>query len=236
MNLILLFKEDFTEGTRRVCLHGRRLEHVMRIHRAVPGNKLSVGLVNDRIGTGTVTGIDDTQLEMDIVLHQPPPQKLRLNLILTLPRPKVLNRIILGAVSMGVKNIWLINAYRVEKSYWQSPRLSEDNLFLQSVLGLEQSKDTVLPSIITKPLFKPFVEDELGTIIKDTTTLAAHPDAVQDCPQRVTGPVTLAIGPEGGFIPYEIEKLKGCGFTPVHLGERILRIESAIPALLGRLF
>jgi RsmE family RNA methyltransferase len=236
MNLILLFKEDFTEGTRHVRLRGRRLEHVMRIHRAVPGDKLSVGLVNDRIGTGTVTGIDAEQLEMDIVFLQPPPKRLPLNLILALPRPKALNRIIVGAVSMGVKNIWLINAYRVEKSYWQSPRLSEENLIHQSVLGLEQSKDTVLPSIILKPLFKPFAEDELGTIIKGTTPLAAHPDAVNECPKGVSGPVTLAIGPEGGFIPYEIEQLKECGFTPVHLGERILRIESAVPALLGRLF
>ena len=236
MNLILLFKHDFIEGTNRVRLKGRRLKHVTEIHRAESGDTLCVGLANDRIGTGTVTDIDDTRLEMDIVLHRPPPPKLPLNLILALPRPKVLNRIVLGAVSMGVKNIRLINAFRVEKSYWQSPRLSEENLFHQSVLGLEQSKDTVLPLIIKQPLFKPFVEDELNGIIKDTTPIVAHPDSIEDCRRGVKTPVTLAVGPEGGFIPYEIEKLKECGFTPVRLGDRILRIESAIPALLGRLF
>ncbi len=236
MNLILLFKEDFIDGTNQVRLRGRRLKHVMKIHRAVPGDKLSVGLVNDRIGTGTVTGIDDTLLEMEIVLNQQPPEKLPINLILATPRPKVLNRIILGAVSMGVQNIWLINAYRVEKSYWQSPRLSEENLQNQSILGLEQSKDTVLPIIIKKPLFKPFVEDELGSIIKGTTPLVAHPIAENECPKGVTTPITLAVGPEGGFIPYEIEKLVECGFTSISMGERILRTESAIPALLGRLF
>ncbi len=236
MNLILLSKNDFIEGTNSVRLKGRRLKHVTEVHRATSGDTLCVGVENDKIGTGAITCIDDTLLEMDIKLHQPPPEKLPLNLILALPRPKVLNRIILGAVSMGVQKIWLINASRVEKSYWQSPRLSDENLLHQSVLGLEQSKDTVLPSIIKKPLFKPFVEDELGEIIKGTTALVAHPVAENECPKEVTTPMSLAIGPEGGFIPYEIEKLKECGFTPVHLGERILRVESAIPALLGRLF
>jgi RsmE family RNA methyltransferase len=51
----------------------------------------------------------------------------------------------------------------------------------------------------------------------------------------VSGPVTLAIGPEGGFIDQEIGSLTGAGFRPVHLGSRILRVETAVAALAGRL-
>jgi RsmE family RNA methyltransferase len=48
--------------------------------------------------------------------------------------------------------------------------------------------------------------------------------------------VTLAIGPEGGFIPYEIDLLKKHNFKATHVGERVLRVENAIPAIISRLF
>ena len=48
--------------------------------------------------------------------------------------------------------------------------------------------------------------------------------------------MTLAIGPEGGWIPYEVELLQKAGLQPVQLGQRILRVENAVPALLARLF
>ena len=153
---------------------------------------------------------------------------------MALPRPKVLNRVIAAATSMGVKRLYLVNAWRVEKSYWKSPRLSEENLRMQSILGLEQARDTVLPRIETRRLFRPFVEEELPSIIAGTRALVAHPYASAECPRGVKS-VTLAIGPEGGFIAKEVESMVKVGFEPVSLGSRVLRVETAIGVLLGRL-
>jgi 16S rRNA (uracil1498-N3)-methyltransferase len=111
-----------------------------------------------------------------------------------------------------------------------------ESLREQLVLGLEQGRDTRLPELLLRPRFRPIVEDELPGMSAGTQALVAHPEAGRPCPRRVAGPVTLAVGPEGGFIPYEIERLEAAGFSAVRLGERILRVESAIPALLGRLF
>ena len=235
MNLILLFPADFV-GDQCVRLTGRRREHVMQVHRAAVGDALIVGVAGGRIGTGEVTRIDEEALEMRVAVHEDPPKPLPLTLILALPRPKVLNRVIAGATSLGVKRIYLINAWRVEKSYWKSPRMSEENLLAQRILGLEQARDTTLPSIEVRRLFRPFVEEELPSIARDSLALAAHPTAVAECPRNVSQPVTLAIGPEGGFIDREIASLEGIGFTPVALGPRILRVETAVAALLGRLF
>jgi 16S rRNA (uracil1498-N3)-methyltransferase len=235
MNLILLFKEDFIDN-HRVRLEGRRLRHIREVHRVSDGDDLRVGLSGGLIGTGRMTSLNADSLEMDVTLVHAPPQALPVTLILALPRPKVLKRILLSVTAMGVKKIILLNSCRVEKSFWQSPVLQDENLRRQLVLGLEQSCDTIQPEISLRPLFKPFVEDELPSLIENTLPLVAHPASNEACPRNVGSPVSLAIGPEGGFIPYEIEKLTACGFRAVHIGSRILNIEAAVPALLSRLF
>ena len=232
MNLILLFPEDFIADT-RVRLTGRRRKHVVTVHRAAVGDELVVGLANGKVGRGEVTCGDP--LEMTVTLDADPPPPLDMTLVLALPRPKVMNRVIAAVASLGVKRVFLINSWRVEKSYWKSPRLSQENLGAQSILGLEQARDTILPSIELRRLFRPFVEDELPEIATGTAALVAHPYAGTACPRDVRGAVTLAMGPEGGFIEQEIESLQRAGFSPVSLGPRVLRVETAVAALAGRL-
>lgn len=235
MNLILLFQDDFAGGS-LVRLTGRRLDHVVAVHRAAVGDELVVGVAGGRIGRGEVLRIDAGVLEMRVTLDREPPAPLPLTLVLALPRPKVLNRVIAGVTSMGVKRIVLVNSWRVEKSYWKSPRLSDENLLLQRVLGLEQARDTILPRIELRRLFRPFVEDELPAMAAGSLALVAHPAAAVECPRGVDRPVTLAVGPEGGFIAQEVESLRRAGFDAVTLGERVLRVETAVAALVARLF
>jgi RsmE family RNA methyltransferase len=233
MNLILLHKEDFVDK-RRVILEGRRLRHVLDIHQAIAGQTLRVGLLNGQMGEGLIVEVCAEKLSLQVSLTQTAPPPLPVTLLLALPRPKMLKRILQAISSLGVKQIYLLNSYRVEKSFWGSPLLQPDALQEQLILGLEQARDTILPSVHLRPRFKPFVEDELPTLIRDTRALVAHPSADAPCPVVRNIPITLAIGPEGGFIPYEIDKLQQCGFTPVSLGERILRVETAVPVLLSR--
>jgi 16S rRNA (uracil1498-N3)-methyltransferase len=234
MNLILLFPEDLVDGA-RARISGRRFRHVREVHRADSGDELAVGMLNGRMGRGTVTRLDESVLEMDIVLDRDPPAALPLTVILALPRPKVLRRVLFSMSVLGVKRIILVNAARVEKSYWQSPFLDPDVINHQLVLGLEQARDTQLPEVSIKQRFKPFVQDELPALARGTLALVAHPGADESCPRQISGPVTLAIGPEGGFTPFEIDLLYAAGLKSVHLGERILNTETAIPALVSRI-
>jgi RsmE family RNA methyltransferase len=235
MNLLILEPDDFI-GEGRARLTGRRLRHVTEVHRAAVGDDLAVGLLEGAMGRGRVTRLDPEALELEVELEHAPPPKLPLTLVLALPRPKVLNRVLAAATSLGVARIFLVNAWKVEKSYWNSPRLSEENLRLQRILGLEQAKDTRLPELQLRRLLRPFAEDELPGLLRSTLPLLAHPGVAAPCPRAVTEPVTLVIGPEGGFIPQEIDLLTRSGCRPVNLGERILRVETAVAALVGRLF
>jgi RsmE family RNA methyltransferase len=234
LNLVLLFPDDFVDDN-RVVLRGRRCEHIAQVHRAGAGDSLVVGVIDGKTGSGTITRLTTDEVELLVSLDGEPPPALPLTLVVALPRPKVLNRIVASATSLGVKQIFLVNAWRVEKSYWKSQRLSEENLRIQAAAGLEQARDTVMPKIELRRLFRPFVEDELPAIAAGTTALVAHPRATAECPRDVRGAITLAIGPEGGFIDAEIASLERAGFRAVSLGPRILRVETAVAGLIARL-
>ena len=236
MNLLLLEDADFV-GVDRVRLSGRRLRHLHEVHRAEAGDRLRVGRLGGLMGEGQLLSLGAEQAELQVCLDQPPPAKLPLTLVLALPRPKMLKRVLQTVSAMGVPRLVLVNSYRVEKSFWQTPFLEPEAIREQLILGLEQARDTLLPEVSIEKRFKPFVEDRLPTLAAGSLGLVGHPGEHPPCPRAVSGPVTLAIGPEGGWIPYEVDLLREtAGLQPVQLGERILRVETAVPALLARLF
>ena len=235
MNLILLFDDDFV-GLDRVRLSDRRYAHIRSVHQPGIGATLRVGRLNGDLGSACVLAIDELGIELETRLDQPPPPPLPLTLILALPRPKMLKRTLQTIATMGVKKLCLINSYRVDKSYWSSPLLGDGAIRDQLLLGLEQAGDTRLPDVSLHKRFKPFVEDELPALTPGTRALVAHPYQAAECPMPAMTPTTLAIGPEGGFIAYEIDKLREAGLQAVHVGQRILRVETAVPVLLARLF
>ncbi|MGD9663378.1 MAG: 16S rRNA (uracil(1498)-N(3))-methyltransferase [Porticoccaceae bacterium] len=235
MNL-LLFPAQRLDANNRLLVSGNQHLHLQNIVKVTPGDSIRVGEINGKMGAATVISCSPEHTLLNVELSVEPPPPIDLKLILALPRPKMMRRVLQAVASLGVKEIHLINSYRVEKSFWQTPWLEPEAIRTQLLLGLEQCCDTLMPRVFLQKRFKPFVEDKLPEIIKGTHALVAHPYTQAPCPWNLRESVTLAIGPEGGFIPYEIEKLVDCGFTPVTLGQRILRVETAIPVLVARLF
>jgi len=235
VNLLLLEEADFIAAD-RVILRDRRLTHMQEVHRSQVGDSLRVGRIGGLMGSAELLRLDTAEAELRVTLDQPPPAKLPLTMVLALPRPKMLRRVFQTVAAMGVPRIILVNSYRVEKSFWQTPFLEPEAIREQLILGLEQARDTVLPQITIEKRFKPFVEDRLPAIKEGTLGLVGHPGNYPSCPRGLDEAVTLAIGPEGGWIPYEIDLLAKSGLQPVQLGDRILRVETAVTALLARLF
>ncbi len=243
MNLILLSSPDFISPS-RVRLTGRRFDHIQDILKARKGQVLSVGRINGLMGQGTVAHKTKEALELDVTFSQKPPQALPLTLILALPRPPMLKRILFSAAMLGVKQIILLNFSRVEKSLWQSSALQAGAIKEQLILGLEQALDTVLPKVKLIKRFKPFVEDQLPALMKGKQALVAHPyhRLAEGGETRAQDPMigamkkVLIIGPEGGILDYEIGLLQKAGCQILDLGPRILRTDNVLPLIVGRLF
>jgi RsmE family RNA methyltransferase len=243
MNLILLSDPDFITPT-RVRLTDRRMVHIQEVLNAEIGQNLTVGKINGLMGQGTLAGKKNDCIELEVKLNQKPPEALALTLILALPRPPMLKRILFSAAMLGVKKIIILNFNRVEKSLWNSSSLKPQAITEQLILGLEQAKDTIMPEVILKKGFKPFVQDELPTLIKGKLALVAHPENRGQRPifacehveqNRALSPIFLIIGPEGGILDYEIELLKTAGCQTIDLGPRILRTDAVLPYVVGKL-
>lgn len=234
MNLVLVEPLEL-DGT-TVRLGGRRARHIATIHRATVGQRLRVGVIGGAVGRGVVTSVSADVVELDVELTDAPPPPMPCTLVLALPRPRVLHRVLGAAAAFGIKRIALIGSRRVEKSYWQSPVVGDDAIRGQLLEGLEQGCDTVLPVVSKHLRFRPFVEDELDVLAAGSLALVAEASGAEPCPRADGTAITLVIGPEGGFVDYELELLRTAGMKAVSLGTRPLRVEHALAALLGRLF
>jgi len=239
MNLVILFEEDFVAPD-RVLLTGRRLQHIKRVHRAAEGQVLRVGLLQGAVGSAVIERMTEHEVWLCTRLNEAPPVPLPVTLVLALPRPKMLRRCFGMVAELGVKQLYLINSFRVEKSYWQTPWLQPDKIRDCLLPGLEQARDTWLPEVHLRRGFKPFVEDELPDLTAKKAALLAHPGALPIVESGLSLPLAqptlLCIGPEGGFIPYEVDKLVAAGCSPFSVGSRIYRVETVLPLLLGKLF
>jgi RsmE family RNA methyltransferase len=233
---ILLFSADEVSATGQLYIQdARRQSHLAQVLKPNVGDSLRVGQINGDIGQAQVLQHTPQATLLQVELNQPSVAPLALKLLLALPRPKMMRRILQTCATLGVSEITLLNSSKVEKSYWQTPFLQPQGVLDNLILGLEQAGTTHLPLVHKATLFKPFVEDKLDAWAGHSQRLVAHPRHAQNCPPASNQAKTLAIGPEGGFTDYEVDKLQQQGFSPFSLGARILRVETAIPVAIARL-
>jgi RsmE family RNA methyltransferase len=234
VNLLLLERADFV-GERRARIGGRRLEHVRSILKSRPGDRLRAGELGGLCGEATILSLSEEALELEVSLHTPPPAPLPHALLVALPRPPALRRILQSAAALGVKDIALLGSARVEKSFWQSPLLQPAQLEHELRLGLEQALDTVLPRITLHRQLHRSLDAELAPYLQSGRALIAHPHSGTPCPRAASAPHSLWVGPEGGWLDGELDALRARGAQLVDLGPRPLRVETAVIALLARI-
>ena len=236
MNLLLVDASELAGDTVTLAAGDRRAVHLRDVLGVHVGSQLRAGIVGGATGTAEVVA-DAGTLVLRLALTEPARAPLPIELVLAVPRPKVLTRTVEAAAAFGIERITLTNAWRVDKSYLRSPRLAPDALALAARLGAEQGGVSQLPAIATYERLMAMLDARWPNADPSCLALIAHPGAppieraVTD-PQR---PIALAIGPEGGWIAREVETFVSRGFTPVALAPTILRVETAVAAALGQL-
>jgi len=236
MNLILLQPDDFSDEGLAV-LSDERARHIYKVLKAEPGKTLRIGLLNGPLGTGTVLAIDQHEVCLQCVVEEKAPPKPKIDLLLAMPRPKVMKRLWPQLAALGVGRIVLVNADKVERFYFDSHVLVPDFYNARLIEGLQQARCTHLPEVLVRQRFKPFVEDELDGLFLGHIKLMADPTGEKRLGDFEFSDrrALLAIGPEGGWTAYEREMLQGHGFELFGMGNRILRTDTACIGLLSTL-
>jgi RsmE family RNA methyltransferase len=239
LNLLLLDPAELSAGGELILpASDRRARHITGVLRAIPGESLRAGIACGATGRAEVQSIRDGQVRLRLELDRPACPRPPVDLVLAVPRPKVLSRVLQTVASFGIGRIDLVNAWRVDRSYFDSPRLRPAVLARELRLGCEQGSTTWVPEIDVHRRLMPFLDAGRGDW-DSRQKLVAHPRAATllESIQRPGAPpaALLAIGPEGGWIDREIETLARLGFAPVRIGPAVLRVEIALAAALSQL-
>jgi RsmE family RNA methyltransferase len=236
MNLVLLDPAE-VDAQGLAVLRDRRALHIRSVLRSEADDTIRVGVVNGASGTARVEEVTSECVALRCDLAQPPPPRPPASLLLALPRPKVMRRLWAQLAAIGVDRIAIVNAARVERNYFDTHVLAPEFRRALLVEGLQQAEATQLPEVSIHRQLKVFVEDLLDPLFPAASRLVADPGAPGGIRRAIrTGRperVLLAVGPEGGWTPYEIDLLSRHGFTPVSAGPRKLRSDTACIALLA---
>lgn len=234
MNLILFDRADVrSDGSLdAVGEHARHLTHVLRVTR---DQHVRIGLIDGPMGVGTVTAIGDSRVTLQCTFDEWVPERPTVDLLLALPRPKVMRRLWAQLSALGVGQVILTNAEKVERDYFDTHLLRPEGYRPLLIEGLQQARDTRVPLVSVHKQFRKLIESDLNGLFPTGQRIVAHPGAelsINGALGHARDRVLLAVGPEGGWNDFELSLLTSHGFTPVTMGPRTLTTTTACIALL----
>ena len=181
-----------------------------------------------------------------------PSDQILVSLILALPRPLQLGRMLPMISQMGVDQLVLTGAQKVPKDYFGSHLFRKPEVLRERLIeGLCQAGDVRLPKLHIAKNLRVFFDDDLDRLFpkSEYSRVLAHPKRANGVgePLRmgdVTFPsgnrpgtaskLVVAVGPEGGWAePEELDRFEELGFQQITLGTRTLRSDCAVVSLLS---
>lgn len=175
---------------------------------------------------------------------------IHVSLILALPRPLQLGRILPMISQIGVDHLVLTSAKKVPKDYFGSHLFRKPEILQEKLIeGLCQAGDVRLPKLhVVKNLRHFLLSEDFDNLFprESYARVLTHPKRHDDrdeplrmsevkFPSNSPPRIVVAVGPEGGWEePTELNMFKNdCGFQQITLGSRTLRSDVAVAGLLS---
>ncbi len=242
MNIIILFENE-KQDDGSYHLSGFRAEHIRAVLKSDVNDILEIGILNGKSGVASITSISKDKVVLsNLQLEESTSDNITIDIIVALPRPQTIKKVLFTSAMMGVRNIFFIKSNRVEKSFFHSVVLEEEQLQRHLIDGLQQGKRTQMPNVSIHDKFNPFIQDWRCQFYKDRDEkpVCLLPDLdVEQTLVNVLGKkdkhLLVAIGPEGGWVPFETEMMTSLGFDKFKLGDWTLRVEHALTACLAQI-
>lgn len=230
MNLILLHPEEIPLPLPK---EDPRAVHILKVLRREIGDTFDIGLINGPRGKATLKAIHPKNLELIYTWSAEPPPADPLTLIIGLPRPQTARKILQEAATLGVAAIHFITTERGESSYAQSTLWSSGEWQRHVQAGVAQAFCTRLPEVTHGQT----LDAVISALPADCNRLALDnyeaTTAVSKSNLLGYSSIAIALGAERGWSPKERDLLRKNGFTIAHLGERVLRLETAVTATIA---
>lgn len=236
MNLLLIQKNALdTEGF--FTVGKSHAEHLCCVLHSMPDDIVKIGIIGQGIGTARIVEINRKEATLQLIsADTPPPPASNIIPLIALPRPQSFKKTLHFIASSGIRYAYFFQGAKTEKSYWDSAAMEQKVIYKNLCEGMEQGCTTIMPEI---SFFHSFHElagsGLLEYLTQKSLPLIAHPTNAEECPRAVASPVSLLIGPEGGFTEDEVEYFVKKGFKAVTFGRHILRVEFALAYLAGRI-
>ena len=224
MNIILFHPQEVELPLPR---RDPRATHLLAVLRRRPGDTFDAGVINGPRGKGTLQAIGADALSLSFIWGEPPPPAARLHLLVGLPRPQTARDILRDATALGVAALHFVRAEKGEASYARSTLWHSGQWKECVISGAAQAFCTRLPEVTHGRTLAA----ACAALPADGVRLALDnyeaAEGLASCPLPGAATAVLALGSERGWSAAERELLRAAGFTFVHLGARVLRVETA---------
>lgn len=237
MNLVLFEASEVASPLLRSDL---RASHVLEVLRRGPGDEFDVGMVDGPRGKARVEAVSTAEILLTFKWGPALPALPDLALIIGLPRPQTARKILQEVATFGVSQVHFVRTERAEPQYASSTLWSSGEWRRHVLAGVAQAFDTRMPKVSWNQTLGEVLGhmsghvnplDVQGNQGAESARIALDNYEAEcrlsECSVGLSAAVVLALGPERGWGPADRRLLRDHHFILAHLGERVLRTETA---------